>query len=225
MIEDAPLVWKVCRSVATHEKVFVGLRVLGKTNEKRAGVCNEAYAKFRTSRAHVSVILAGKSICLEAESCCYPFLNKSNRVRYRMGEEVSVDNWDDNDNGVVCGPGIHYYKCIDAARSHDNNVYDDCGCELGRHDVLDFTVFRYPMPQLHLALAAIVDIDKDAECMASWDFQRPLLQRHSNFVTDERRATELERVERVAYDGIPLDALYRMVPKIPWLPPRPRQHR
>jgi antitoxin component YwqK of YwqJK toxin-antitoxin module len=91
---------------------IITLTITGKTNEKRDGVVDAKYAKFRTSSARVDDIEDYKT----KEKMVSDMSIHDISFIYTLGEEVKVENYDEDINGI-CAPGIHYFKTREAAES------------------------------------------------------------------------------------------------------------
>lgn len=90
------------------------LSIKGVTNEARKGIAKKRYAKYRTDEAKVLKIFKinknGKEINSKQKvSSLY-----DRRFKYRQGEIVKVDNYD-NKLENECAPGIHYFKTYNQA--------------------------------------------------------------------------------------------------------------
>ena len=95
------------------ENSIVTLELLNdtKNNEKRKGVFNDKYAKFRCDRARVVSITnveTGEKINSDRSFHDWDF-------QYILGEIVKTDF--DEDINKVCAEGIHYFKTKEAALS------------------------------------------------------------------------------------------------------------
>ena len=95
---------------------LVTLVILGKTNEKRAGVKDPEYAQFRTSRARVINIKNFNDSDITYEDATSVF---DPEFIYHVGDEVFPKlDYDTNLPNQVCGNGIHYFTTKDAARDY-----------------------------------------------------------------------------------------------------------
>jgi len=99
--------YKACRnSIVTLELLNSSV-----TNEKRNGVVDDKYAKFRCDMAkvvNITNVETGEK--MERDNSIYKSI-----FYYRMGEIV-ITNFEETIN-TVCGAGIHYFKTKEAALS------------------------------------------------------------------------------------------------------------
>jgi Family of unknown function (DUF5758) len=105
---------------------IITLAISGKTNEKRDRVYDASRAKFRAKSAYVVDIedLQTKEAMKSDHSRADP------SFIYRVGEEIKVDNYNEDIN-EVCTTGIHYFKTKEVAedwwirgsRCHKEGLY------------------------------------------------------------------------------------------------------
>jgi antitoxin component YwqK of YwqJK toxin-antitoxin module len=99
------LAYKAC------ENSIITLKITGKTNEMR-DIVDPNHAKFRAASAYVVDIEDFKTNKKMTEDIS---IHDSTFV-YKVGEEVKVDEFDEDIN-EVCTSGIHYFKTREAAES------------------------------------------------------------------------------------------------------------
>lgn len=122
-INDPDCVYKSC------DKVYiVVLKKLTDTNTNESrDVADINYAKFRADKLLVVNIIAKFDISQKIDKTCNS-VYKNTRVEYKIGEIVSVNNFETN-LSVVCAPGIHYFKTIEPAFYYEideNNIDTYC---------------------------------------------------------------------------------------------------
>jgi antitoxin component YwqK of YwqJK toxin-antitoxin module len=110
---------------------IITLQITGKTNEKRSGVVDANCVKFRTDRANVVDIENFKTNEKMMEDGS---IYRSNFV-YRIGEEVKVDDYDEDIN-EVCTSGIHYFKTRELAE------YWYCMYRISKGDIRDDSLYK-----------------------------------------------------------------------------------
>ena len=101
------IVYKACR------KSIVTLELLDDTitNEKRDGVVDKNYAKFRCNKAKVINITYAET----GETMTHDVSIYDNNFEYRVGKVITT--YFNKNINIVCTEGIHYFKTKEAALS------------------------------------------------------------------------------------------------------------
>ena len=106
------------------------LEILGKTNENRKNIANLQYAKYRTSKVKVLEIfhMNDKTRVIKQMNGLYDI-----NFVYTAGEEICIDNYDENIN-EVCSQGIHYFKTSEQAKMWQLPLYNYTGKYMDWYD-------------------------------------------------------------------------------------------
>ena len=111
-------VYKRCRNcIVMLEKLEDTL-----TNESRKNIVNKLYAKFRANKLLVKKIVNIRTLKELTEVTNFVYESQfNNKLKYVVGQIVSVDNYDMNLE-TVCSQGIHYFLTLERAYYHCNNT-------------------------------------------------------------------------------------------------------
>ncbi len=135
--ESFPLTttFKKCRDKENeYIVVMIAPETNGQNNESRLGIVNAQFAKFRSNGF---VVLGIMNIKSEQQVQCIEHISSFNAAptTYRVGTTVFPSSYCVAKN-VVCGPGIHYFKTLEASLQYsfasgrlgiDNEGYDENG--------------------------------------------------------------------------------------------------